>query len=205
MTIPKAAHFPSRCGATDLVQINGITRILKLRKRFRMRQTSFEHGVNSSPFVCFRGYGNLSTLSIGIPRVAFGRYVWTTSRIRVSKHGVTNNTGDMLCITGYSLGQLKTTHINIGVYLRHTSAPTQPNNRNKGRGIYLLNTLHGFELLRHLRQNVWNNFNFHRWISSFPWSNNFLSETTYPDKLSIHYFGLPLSSKEPNSRSHTYS
>ena len=46
---------------------------LKLRKRFRMWQSSFEHGINSLPFVCFRGYGNLSTLIITIPRLAFGR------------------------------------------------------------------------------------------------------------------------------------
>ena len=57
----------------DLGRIKGIVGILKLRKRFRMWQTSFEHGINSSPFVCFRGYEDLSTLSIAILRLAFGR------------------------------------------------------------------------------------------------------------------------------------
>ena len=38
-----------------------IAGILKLRKRFRMSQILFEHGINSLPLVCFRGYGNLST------------------------------------------------------------------------------------------------------------------------------------------------
>ena len=57
----------------DLGQINVIAGILKLRKRFRMSQILFEHGINSLPLVCFRGYGNLSTLNIAIPRLAFGR------------------------------------------------------------------------------------------------------------------------------------
>ena len=57
----------------DLGQINMIAGILKLRTRFRMSQILFEHGINSLPLVCFLGYGNLSTLSIAIPRLAFGR------------------------------------------------------------------------------------------------------------------------------------
>ena len=61
------------CLYGDLGQINVIAWILKLRKRFRMSQILFEHGINSLPLVCFRGYGNLSTLSIAIPRLAFGR------------------------------------------------------------------------------------------------------------------------------------
>ena len=61
------------CLYYDLGQINVIAGILKLRKRFRMSQILFEHGINSLPLVCFRGYGNLSTLSIAIPRLAFGR------------------------------------------------------------------------------------------------------------------------------------
>ena len=36
-------------------------------------QILFENGINSLPLVCFGGYGNLSTLSIAIPRLAFGR------------------------------------------------------------------------------------------------------------------------------------
>ena len=64
--------------------------VLKLRKHFRMWQTSFEHGVNSLPFVCFRGYGNVSTLSITIrPRVVLQCCVWINSRIRFSKQGLT--------------------------------------------------------------------------------------------------------------------
>ena len=61
------------CLYDDLGQINVIAGILKLRKRFRMSQILFEHGINSLPLVCFRGYGNLSTLGIAIPRLAFGR------------------------------------------------------------------------------------------------------------------------------------
>ena len=53
----------------DLGQINVIAEILKLRKCFRMSQILFEHGINSLPLVCFRGYENLSTLSIAIPRL----------------------------------------------------------------------------------------------------------------------------------------
>ena len=63
------------CLYDDLGQINVIAGILKLRKRFRMSQILFEHGINSLPLVCFRGYGNLSTLSIAIPRLAFG-HAW---------------------------------------------------------------------------------------------------------------------------------
>ena len=58
------------CLYDDLGQINVIAGILKLRKRFRMSQILFEHGINSLPLVCFRGYGNLSTPSIAIPRAA---------------------------------------------------------------------------------------------------------------------------------------
>ena len=61
------------CLYDDLGQINVIAGILKLRKRFRMSQILFEHGINSLPLVCWRGYGNYSTLSIAIPRFAFGR------------------------------------------------------------------------------------------------------------------------------------
>ena len=56
------------CLYDDLSQINVIAGILKLRKRFTMSQKLFEHGINSLPLVCFRGYGNLSTLSIAISR-----------------------------------------------------------------------------------------------------------------------------------------
>ena len=70
-----------------------------------MWQTSFEHGINSLPFSCFRRYRNFSTLSIAIPRLAFGRawYCDTVcgySRIRVSKQGVTDNIGQPYNGTG---------------------------------------------------------------------------------------------------------
>ena len=51
--------------------------ILKLRKHFRMWQTSFEHGINLLPLDCFRGYRNLSTLSI-TTCLAFGRTWYCT-------------------------------------------------------------------------------------------------------------------------------
>ena len=57
----------------DLYQITEISGLLKLWKRFRKWQTSFEHGINSLPLVCFCRYWNLSTLSIAIPYLAFGR------------------------------------------------------------------------------------------------------------------------------------
>ena len=67
-----------------------------LWKHFRKWQTSFEHGINSLPVVCFRANGNLSTRSIAIPRfrlrVVLRCCVWINSRIRESKQGVANNT-----------------------------------------------------------------------------------------------------------------
>ena len=65
---PPSAFLPLRydlvtlCLYDDLGQINVIAGILKLLKRFRMSQILFEHGINSLPIVCFRGYRNLSTL-----------------------------------------------------------------------------------------------------------------------------------------------
>ena len=59
----------------DSGQINVMAGILKLRKRFRKSHILFEHGINSLPLVCLRGYGNVSRLSIATPRVAFGRVV----------------------------------------------------------------------------------------------------------------------------------
>ena len=98
LSLPLRFDLVTLCLYDDLGQINVIAGILKLRKHFRMSQTLFEHGINSLPLVCFRGYGNLSTLSIAIPRLAFQPRVvlrccvWINSRIRVSKQGVTNNT-----------------------------------------------------------------------------------------------------------------
>ena len=73
LSLPLRYDLVTLCLCDDLGQINVIAGILKLRKRFRMSQILFEHGINSLPLVCFRGYGNLSTLSIAIPRLAFGR------------------------------------------------------------------------------------------------------------------------------------
>ena len=73
LSLPLRYDLVTLCLYDDLGQINVIAGILKLRKRFRMSQILFEHGINSLPLVCFRGYGSLSTLSIAIPRLAFGR------------------------------------------------------------------------------------------------------------------------------------
>ena len=73
LSLPLRYDLVTLCLYDDFGQINVIAGILKLRKRFRMSQILFEHGINSLPLVCFRGYGNLSTLSIAIPRLAFGR------------------------------------------------------------------------------------------------------------------------------------
>ena len=67
LSLPLRYDLVTLCLCGDLGQINGIAGILKLRKRFRMSQILFEHGINSLPLVCFRGYGNLSTPSIAIP------------------------------------------------------------------------------------------------------------------------------------------
>ena len=73
LSLPLRYDLVTLCLYDDLGQINVIAGILKLRKRFRMSQILFEHGINSLPLVCFRGYGDLSTLSIAIPGLAFGR------------------------------------------------------------------------------------------------------------------------------------
>ena len=73
LSLPLRYDIVTLCLYGDLGQINVIAGILKLRKHFRMSKILFEHGINSLPLVCFRGYGNLSTLSIAIPRLAFGR------------------------------------------------------------------------------------------------------------------------------------
>ena len=73
LSLPLRYDLVTLCLYGDLGLINVMAVILKLRKRFRMSQILFEHGINSLPLVCFRGYGNLSTLSIAIPRLAFGR------------------------------------------------------------------------------------------------------------------------------------
>ena len=99
LSLPLRYDLVTLCLYGDLGQVNVKAGILKLRKRFRMSQILFEHGMNSLPLVCFRGYGNSSTFSIAIPRLAFGRpcynvlqcCVWINYRIPVSKQGVTNN------------------------------------------------------------------------------------------------------------------
>ena len=55
-----------------LGQMIAIPGILMMWTHFKTSQTSFELGINSLLLVCFRWYGNLSTLSIAIPRLAFG-------------------------------------------------------------------------------------------------------------------------------------
>ena len=73
LSLPLRYDLETLCLYDDLGQINVIAGKLKLWKRFRMSQILFENGKNSLPLVCFRGYGNLSTLSIAIPRLAFDR------------------------------------------------------------------------------------------------------------------------------------
>ena len=73
LSLPLWYDLVTLCLYDDLGQIIVIAGILKLRKRFRMSQILFEQGINSLPLVCFHGYGNLSTFSIAIPRLAFGR------------------------------------------------------------------------------------------------------------------------------------
>ena len=90
LSLPLRYDLAPLCLYGDLGQVHVIAGILKLRKRFRMSQILREHGINSSPLVCFRAYGNLSTLSRR-PSVVLRCCVWINSRIRVSKQGVTNN------------------------------------------------------------------------------------------------------------------
>ena len=90
LSLPLRYDLVTLCLCDDLGQINVIARILKLRKRFRMSQILFEHGINSLPLVYFSGFVNLSTLSIAIPRLVLRCCVWINYRIRVSKQGVTN-------------------------------------------------------------------------------------------------------------------
>ena len=73
LSLPLRYDLAMLCLYDDLEQINVIAGIWKPQKCFRMLQILFEHGINSLPLVCFGGYGNLSTLSIAIPRLAFGR------------------------------------------------------------------------------------------------------------------------------------
>ena len=73
LSLPLRYDLVTLCLCGDIGQINVIAGNLKLRKRFRMSQILFEHGINSLLLVCFPGYGNFSTLSIAISRLAFGR------------------------------------------------------------------------------------------------------------------------------------
>ena len=57
LSLPLRYDLVTLCLYDDFGQINVIAGILKLRKRFRMSQILFEHGINSLPLVCFRGYG----------------------------------------------------------------------------------------------------------------------------------------------------
>ena len=58
LSLPPRYDLVTLCLCGDLGQINVIAGILKLRKRFRMSQILFEHGINSLPLACFRGYGH---------------------------------------------------------------------------------------------------------------------------------------------------
>ena len=73
LSLPQRYDLVTLCLYDDLGQINVIAGILKPWKRFRMSKILFEHGINSLPLVCFRGYGNLSTRSIAIPRAKAAR------------------------------------------------------------------------------------------------------------------------------------
>ena len=55
LSLPLRYDLLILCLYGDLGQINVMARVLKLRKRFRMSQILFEHGINSLPLVCFRG------------------------------------------------------------------------------------------------------------------------------------------------------
>ena len=82
LSLPLRYDLVTLCLYGDLGQINVIAGILKLRKRFKMSQILFEHGINSLPLVCWRGYGNLSTRSIAIPRAAEGQAWYCNAKSR---------------------------------------------------------------------------------------------------------------------------
>ena len=83
LSLPLRHDLVTLCLYDDLGQINVIAEILKLRKRFRMSQILFEHGINSLPLVCFRGYGNLSTLSIrGIAMLRVDKFPYPRPQTR---------------------------------------------------------------------------------------------------------------------------
>ena len=56
-SLPLRYDLVTLCLYGDLDQIDVIAVILKLRKRFRMSQILFEHGINSLPLVCFEDTG----------------------------------------------------------------------------------------------------------------------------------------------------
>ena len=57
--VPPQWHQVTVCLYNDIGQTKGISWIFKLQKCFRMRQTSFEDGINSLPLIWLRRYGNL--------------------------------------------------------------------------------------------------------------------------------------------------
>ena len=124
LSLPLRYDLVTMCLYGDLGQNNVIARILKPRKRFIMSQILFEHGINSLPLVCFRGYGNVSTLR---PRVVLQCCVWINPRIRVSKQVVTKSIYTMTWISQtldnystYMLQIIQLTH--SGCYKRRLTA-----------------------------------------------------------------------------------
>ena len=91
------------CLYGDLGQINVIARILKLRKRFRMSQILFEHGINSLPPVFYRGYGGV-LLGLGADRVDFPSYA-TRRWLKVTEYGKVG--GESMCVQDIH-GNIKT-------------------------------------------------------------------------------------------------
>ena len=108
LSLPLRYDLVTLCLYDDLGQINVIAGILKLRKRFRMSQILFEHGINSLPLVCWRGYGNLSTRSIAIPRAAegFWRKIILHWDLTVLTHWTLCHIGSNMVIIGSCNGLL---------------------------------------------------------------------------------------------------
>ena len=71
LSVPLRYDLVTLCLYNDLGQINVIAGILKLRKRFRMSQILFEHGINSLPSrpKAKRGIAMLSVDKFPYPRM----------------------------------------------------------------------------------------------------------------------------------------
>ena len=97
---------PVSSAIIHLGDVAPVAGILKLWKRFRMSQTSFEHGINSIPLVCFRN-------TWICPKWASQYHTWPSGHVvlrccmwinfLIRKQGVTNNTLYKACnITSYN-------------------------------------------------------------------------------------------------------